>query len=50
MNAALRPLGMSYSKFIGAMKKKNITLDRKVLSEIARTSPAVFAKIVDSVK
>ena len=50
MNAALRPLGMSYSKFIGAMKKKNITLDRKVLSEIARTNPAVFAKIVDHVK
>ncbi len=50
LNAALRPLGFSYSKFIGALKTKNITVDRKVLSEIARTKPAVFEKIVDQVK
>ena len=50
LNAALRPLGFSYSKFIGAMKKKNIELDRKVLAEMAEKQPAVFAKIVESVK
>jgi len=50
LNAALRPLGFSYSKFIDALKKKNITLDRKVLSEIAQKSPAVFSQIVDQVK
>lgn len=50
LNAALRPLGFSYSKFINALKKKNITLDRKVLSEIARTNPESFARIVEQVK
>jgi large subunit ribosomal protein L20 len=50
LNAALRPLGFSYSKFINALKVKNITLDRKVLSEIARTKPDVFKTIVDQVK
>lgn len=50
MNAALRPLGFSYSKFINALKKKNITLDRKVLSEIARTNATAFAQIVEQVK
>ena len=50
MNAALRPLGLSYSKFINMLKVKNITLDRKVLSEIARTNPTAFAQIVESVK
>ncbi|MBP9821601.1 MAG: 50S ribosomal protein L20 [Candidatus Pacebacteria bacterium] len=50
MNAALRPLGITYSKFIGAMKKKEIALDRKVLSEIARLNPESFARIVDQVK
>ncbi len=50
MNAALRPLGITYSKFIGAMKKKEIALDRKVLSEIARLNPESFARIVEQVK
>ena len=50
MNAALRPLGLSYSKFINMLKVKNITLDRKVLSEIARSNPTAFAQIVESVK
>ncbi len=50
LNAALRPLGFSYSKFIDVLKKKNVTLDRKVLSEIARTKSDVFTKIVDTVK
>ncbi len=50
INAALRPLAFSYSKFIDALHKKNITLDRKVLSEMARTSPTVFSNIVDQVK
>ena len=50
MNAALRPLGVTYSKFINMLKVKNITLDRKVLSEIARTNPTAFAQIVEQVK
>ena len=50
MNAALRPLGFSYSRFIGALKKKNIELDRKVLSELAMSHPKVFEKVVELVK
>jgi large subunit ribosomal protein L20 len=42
--------GMSYSKFVAALKAKNVELDRKVLAEIAATKPSVFAKIVDKVK
>ncbi|MDD5289996.1 MAG: 50S ribosomal protein L20 [Patescibacteria group bacterium] len=50
INAAVREHGLSYSKFIGLLKKKNIELDRKVLSEIAAKYPAVFKAIVDAVK
>ena len=50
LNAALRPLGMSYSRFINALKKKNVTLDRKVLAQLAAEHPAIFAKIVEAVK
>lgn len=46
INAAVRPLGFSYSKFIDALKKKNITLDRKSLSTLAKDHPEVFEKLV----
>jgi large subunit ribosomal protein L20 len=41
---------MSYSKFMGALKKHNLPLNRKVLSEIAAASPEAFARIVDLAK
>ena len=47
LNAACRELGVAYSRFIGNLKKANITLDRKVLAELAVTSPEVFAQIVE---
>lgn len=50
INAAVRPLGFSYSTFIGALKKKGIALDRKVLAEIAEYHPETFARIVNEVK
>ena len=50
INAAVRALDLSYSKFISLLKKKNIDLDRKVLSQIAEHKPEVFKKIVESVK
>ncbi|PIQ68070.1 MAG: 50S ribosomal protein L20 [Candidatus Taylorbacteria bacterium CG11_big_fil_rev_8_21_14_0_20_46_11] len=50
LNAAVRPHGLSYSKFIGAMTKKGIKLNRKVLTEIAAVSPESFARIVEQVK
>ena len=47
INAALRPLGMSYSKFIGGLKKAQINLDRKVLADLALHDPAGFAKVAE---
>ncbi len=50
LNSALRENGMTYSKFIGAMKKKGQNLNRKMLSEIAHNSPASFKRILETVK
>lgn len=50
LNAALRPLGSTYSRFIDALAKKGIVLDRKVLSQIAHENPESFARIVEQVK
>lgn len=49
LNAALRPLGTTYSKFIDILTKKDISLDRKVLSEIAHEQPETFKRIVEGV-
>ncbi len=49
INAALRVLGHSYSKFIDKLKKQDIELDRKVLSQIAQESPESFERIVTQV-
>lgn len=50
ISAASVKSGLSYSKFIGALKKAKIELDRKVLAEIAAEHPATFEKIVEKVK
>lgn len=50
INAAVRKHGLSFSKFIGGLKKKGIVLDRKVLAEMAVNYPAVFNKLVEIVK
>ncbi len=47
INAALEPMGLSYSKVIGNLKKKNIDLNRKMLAEVAQTYPEVFVKIAE---
>ncbi len=50
LNAALREQGFkSYSTFIAALKKNEIALDRKVLSELAANQPETFARIVQKV-
>ena len=49
INAALRPLGFSYSKFIDALKKNKIALDRKILADLATENPETFKKIVEKV-
>ncbi len=46
INAAVREHGMSYSKFIGNLKKAGVTLDRKILSQIAAERPEAFKAIV----
>ena len=50
IGAACKEQGISYSKFIGALKKANIELDRKILSDLAENNPEVFAKILEKVK
>lgn len=50
INAALRPMGLTYSKFMGALKKKNIALDRKSLAGLAELKPEAFKKVVDMIK
>jgi len=50
INAASRGLGITYSKFMSGLKKANIDIDRKVLSDMAIHDPAGFASIVDKVK
>lgn len=50
LNAAVREHGLSYSKFISAIKKANIELNRKMLSEMAVKDPQSFLKIVEIAK
>jgi len=49
INAALRENGMTYSKFIGAMKKKGLALDRKSLANLAETNSESFKRIISKV-
>eukprot|EP01156_Anaeramoeba_ignava_P002981 Anaeramoba_ignava/a220284_11.p3 GENE.a220284_11~~a220284_11.p3 ORF type:complete len:115 (+),score=8.43 a220284_11:1737-2081(+) len=50
INAAVREHGLSYSKFIDALKKANVLLDRKALAELAVNDPSGFAQVVNTVK
>ena len=50
INAAARINGLSYSKFMNGLKKADIALDRKVLSDIAITDPNGFAKLCEQAK
>ena len=50
INAAARMNGLSYSKFMNGLKKANIALDRKVLSDIAITDPKGFAALCEQAK
>ncbi len=50
INAGAREHGMSYSQFMGACKKNNIELNRKVLADLAMNHPEAFKAVVDQVK
>lgn len=47
---AVRNEGVSYSKFIAGLKSKNITLDRKIMAELAINHPEDFKQIIETVK
>lgn len=46
INAACRKQGISYNKFIHGLKEKNIELDRKILSDLAKNNLKIFEKIL----
>ena len=50
INAGTRQYGMSYSQFMGNLKKANIDLNRKVLADLAMNHPEAFKAIIDKVK
>lgn len=50
INAAARLNGTTYSRLIAALKTANISLDRKVLSELAVNEPAAFTAVVKASK
>ena len=50
INAAVRPFGMTYSRFIDGLAKSGISVDRKVLSDLAIHEPASFQAIAEKAK
>ena len=50
ISAAVRPHDLSYSKFMGLLKKKNILLNRKMLATLAHEHPKAFDRIVAEVQ
>jgi len=49
INAGLRELGHTYSKFIGAEAKKKVIIDRKILANLAEFNPDTFTRVVKEV-
>jgi large subunit ribosomal protein L20 len=50
LNAAVRPFGLTYSRFIAGLGKAGVMVDRKVLSDLAISEPAAFEAIVGQAK
>lgn len=50
LNAAVRPFGLTYSRFIDGLGKAGVTVDRKVLSDLAIREPAAFQAIAEKAK
>ncbi|MBU3895740.1 50S ribosomal protein L20 [Patescibacteria group bacterium] len=50
INGSCRPLGITYSRLIDGMKKKQVVIDRKILAQLAKENPEIFQKIIESVK
>lgn len=50
INAAARPHGLSYSRFIDGLKKAGVELDRKVLADLAIFNESAFARLATTAK
>ena len=50
INAAARQNGLTYSKLIAGLKKANVTINRKMLAEVAVTDPKAFTEIAEIAK
>ena len=50
INAGSRELGMSYSKLMGALVKKEILLNRKMLADLAENNPESFSRVLATLK
>jgi large subunit ribosomal protein L20 len=50
INAAVRPFGMTYSRFINGLDKSGVVVDRKILSDLAVHEPAAFQAIAEKAK
>lgn len=50
INAALDAKGISYSKFMGSIKKKGILVDRKIMADLAENNPETFDRLVSQIK
>jgi len=50
IGAAVRPYGFNYSRFMGALRKAGVGLNRKVLAELAIRDPQAFEKVVEVAK
>jgi large subunit ribosomal protein L20 len=50
INAAVRPRGLSYSRFINGLKVAGIEVDRKILADMAVHDPTAFANLVEQAK
>ena len=50
INAAVRPEGLSYSRFMEGLAKAGVALNRKALSNLASEDPAAFKSVVDRSK
>jgi large subunit ribosomal protein L20 len=50
INAAVRPQGLSYSRFINGLKAAGVEVDRKILADLAVHDPAAFSQLVQQAK
>jgi large subunit ribosomal protein L20 len=50
INAAVRDLGLTYSRFMEGLTKAKIVVDRKQLADLAATEPKIFAQLAETAK